>query len=62
MVNGKEARSRSADFAEWESTLDAPADGRLTARAVDRSGNEEPRAQEGYTKEEIAGKLGYALR
>jgi uncharacterized protein (TIGR03067 family) len=43
-VNGKEAWSRSADFAEWEATVDPLADGRLTARAVDRSGNEEPRA------------------
>src|SRR5262249_32388882 len=42
-VNGTEANSVSENFAEWEATLDPPADGRLTARAVDRAGNEEPR-------------------
>src|SRR5262249_42483839 len=42
-VSGTEAKSLSANFAEWEATLDPPADGRLTARSVDRGGNEEPR-------------------
>src|SRR5262249_12397130 len=42
-VNGREARPLAANFVEWEATLDPPADGRLTARAVDRSGNEERR-------------------
>src|SRR5262249_28308263 len=42
-VNGTAARPLSANFAEWEATLDPPAAGRLTARAVDRAGNEEPR-------------------
>jgi uncharacterized protein (TIGR03067 family) len=42
-VNGKEARPLTANFAEWEVALDPPAAGRLTARAVDRAGNEEPR-------------------
>jgi hypothetical protein len=42
-VNGTEAKALSANFAEWEATLGLPADGRLTARSVDRAGNEEPR-------------------
>ncbi|HKB06421.1 MAG TPA: G8 domain-containing protein [Gemmataceae bacterium] len=42
-VNGTEAKPVSANFSEWEATLDPPADGRLTARSVDRAGNEEPR-------------------
>jgi hypothetical protein len=42
-VNGTEAKSLSANFAEWEATLDPPADGRLTAWSVDRARNEEPR-------------------
>ncbi len=42
-VNGKEARSLAADFAEWEVAIDPPAGGKLTARAADRAGNEEPR-------------------
>src|SRR5262249_17875658 len=42
-VNGKEARPLAANFAEWEVALDPPADGRLTARATDLAGNEEPR-------------------
>ena len=42
-VNGQEARALAANFAEWEVALDPPADGRLTAGAVDLVGNEEPR-------------------
>ena len=42
-VNGTDAKPLSANFAEWEVTLDPPADGRLTARSADRAGNEEPR-------------------
>jgi uncharacterized protein (TIGR03067 family) len=42
-VNGREARPLAANFAEWEVTLDPPADGRLSARAEDLVGNEEPR-------------------
>jgi uncharacterized protein (TIGR03067 family) len=42
-VNGTDAKSLSANFAEWEATIDPLADGRLTARSADRAGNEEPR-------------------
>jgi uncharacterized protein (TIGR03067 family) len=42
-VNGQAAKALTGNFAEWEVALDAPADGKLTARAVDRAGNEEPR-------------------
>jgi hypothetical protein len=42
-VNGREARPLLPNFAEWEVRLDPPADTRLAAAAVDRSGNEEPR-------------------
>jgi uncharacterized protein (TIGR03067 family) len=42
-VNGQEARPLTANFAEWEIALDPPADGKLTAQAVDLVGNEEPR-------------------
>ena len=42
-VNGVEAKVVSANVAEWEATVDPPKDGRLSARAVDRAGNEEPR-------------------
>ena len=43
VVNGREAHALAANFAEWEATLDAPADGQLTAYAVDAAGNQEPR-------------------
>src|SRR5262249_52337846 len=42
-VNGEEAKPLMPNFAEWEITLNPPADGRLTARAVDTAGNEEAR-------------------
>jgi uncharacterized protein (TIGR03067 family) len=42
-VNGREARALAPGFAEWEATLEPPADGRLTARAEDAAGNLEPR-------------------
>jgi uncharacterized protein (TIGR03067 family) len=42
-VNGKDARTLAANYADWEVTLDPPADGRLNARAEDLVGNVEPR-------------------
>jgi uncharacterized protein (TIGR03067 family) len=45
LVNGREARATRPNFAEWEITLDGQAAGavELSARAVDRAGNVEPR-------------------
>ena len=43
VVNGKEARALTANFAEWEATLDAPTGGRIQAHAEDAAGNIEPR-------------------
>src|SRR5262249_8909073 len=44
LVNGKEARAVTANFAEWEIELSGlPGDGRLTAHAEDAAGNVEPR-------------------
>src|SRR5262249_10856832 len=43
IVNGTEAKAVSPTFTEWEATVDPPPDGRLSAHAVDRAGNAEPR-------------------
>jgi hypothetical protein len=44
VVNGKEARATTPNFAEWEVTLDAPAGAlRVQAQAEDAAGNVEPR-------------------
>jgi uncharacterized protein (TIGR03067 family) len=43
IVNGREARSLTPNFAEWEATLDVPSSGLVSARAVDAAGNEELR-------------------
>jgi hypothetical protein len=45
LVNGKEARALSPNFAEWEVALDRPAAGELTLRAYaeDEAGNVERR-------------------
>ena len=43
VVNGREARALSANFAEWEVTVELPADCKLTAHAEDAAGNKEPR-------------------
>jgi hypothetical protein len=42
-VNGTPARALSANFAEWEVTLNAPSGGRIQAGAEDAAGNVEPR-------------------
>jgi hypothetical protein len=41
LVNGREARSLSPNFAEWEIILDTTGDGRITAHAEDVAGNVE---------------------
>jgi hypothetical protein len=43
VVNGAAAKAVAVNFAEWEVRVDPPKDGRLSASAVDRAGNEEPR-------------------
>jgi hypothetical protein len=43
LVNGKEAKATTANFAEWEITLDGPAKGEIKAHAEDAAGNVEKR-------------------
>jgi uncharacterized protein (TIGR03067 family) len=45
LVNGRTAKATAPNFAEWEITLDdlPPGDVKLTAHAIDESGNIEPR-------------------
>ena len=41
LVNGQEAKALTANFAEWEVSLDGVRDGRITAHAEDMAGNVE---------------------
>jgi hypothetical protein len=48
LVNGREARARASNFAEWEVLVESPPSGglKLAAHAEDAAGNKEKRPHE----------------